>query len=51
MSQSLLLFFVLVQAIIFKLLKSVKIGYNKARQESITKELSEIVGGAMALEG
>jgi F-type H+-transporting ATPase subunit gamma len=34
-----------------ELLKSLKIGYNKARQESITRELSEIVGGAMALEG
>jgi F0F1-type ATP synthase gamma subunit len=26
-----------------------KINYNKARQEAITKELSEIVGGAAAL--
>jgi F-type H+-transporting ATPase subunit gamma len=34
-----------------ELLKALRIGYNKARQESITKELSEIVGGAMALEG
>ncbi len=34
-----------------ELLKTLRIGYNKARQESITKELSEIVGGAMALEG
>ncbi len=28
-----------------------KINYNKARQEAITKELSEIVGGAAALAG
>jgi F-type H+-transporting ATPase subunit gamma len=34
-----------------EILKALKIGYNKARQESITKELSEIVAGAMALEG
>jgi F-type H+-transporting ATPase subunit gamma len=33
-----------------ELLKSLKINYNKARQESITKELLEIVGGAAALE-
>jgi F-type H+-transporting ATPase subunit gamma len=33
------------------MLKDLKITYNKARQESITKELSEIVGGAAALEG
>ena len=33
------------------LLKDLKITYNKARQESITSELSEIVGGAAALEG
>jgi len=33
------------------LLKDLKITYNKARQEAITKELSEIVGGAAALEG
>ena len=31
--------------------KELKITYNKARQEAITKELSEIVGGAAALEG
>lgn len=31
------------------LLSDLKINYNKARQESITKELSEIVGGAAAL--
>jgi F-type H+-transporting ATPase subunit gamma len=34
-----------------ELLKQLKINYNKARQESITKELSEIVGGVAALEG
>lgn len=34
-----------------ELLKSLKISYNKARQEAITKELSEIVGGAAALGG
>jgi len=33
------------------LLKELKISYNKARQEAITKELSEIVGGAAALGG
>ena len=33
------------------LLKELKINYNKARQEAITNELSEIVGGAAALEG
>jgi F-type H+-transporting ATPase subunit gamma len=33
-----------------ELLKVLKIGYNRARQESITKELLEIVGGAAALE-
>ncbi len=33
------------------LIKELKITYNKARQEAITKELSEIVGGAAALEG
>lgn len=32
------------------MLKDLKISYNKARQEAITKELSEIVGGAAALE-
>jgi len=32
------------------MLLQLKISYNKARQESITKELSEIVGGAAALE-
>ncbi|MDF1698232.1 MAG: ATP synthase F1 subunit gamma [Saprospiraceae bacterium] len=34
-----------------ELMKELKISYNKARQEAITKELSEIVGGAAALEG
>jgi len=34
-----------------ELLKDLKISYNKARQEAITKELAEIVGGAAALEG
>jgi F-type H+-transporting ATPase subunit gamma len=33
-----------------EILKNLKINYNKARQEAITKELSEIVGGAAALE-
>jgi len=33
------------------LLKELKINYNKARQEAITRELSEIVGGAAALAG
>lgn len=33
------------------LVKELKISYNKARQEAITKELSEIVGGAAALGG
>ncbi|MFN4081244.1 MAG: ATP synthase F1 subunit gamma [Saprospiraceae bacterium] len=33
-----------------ELLKDLRINYNKARQESITKELLEIVGGAAALE-
>jgi len=33
------------------LLKELKISYNKARQESITNEILEIVGGAAALEG
>jgi F-type H+-transporting ATPase subunit gamma len=32
-----------------ELVKGLKIDYNKARQEAITKELSEIVGGAAAL--
>ena len=34
-----------------ELMRSLKISYNKARQEAITKELSEIVGGAAALGG
>ena len=34
-----------------ELMKDLKITYNKARQEAITSELSEIVGGAAALEG
>ena len=34
-----------------ELIKDLKISYNKARQEAITKELSEIVGGAAALGG
>jgi F-type H+-transporting ATPase subunit gamma len=34
-----------------EMLKELKITYNKARQEAITRELSEIVGGAAALEG
>jgi len=34
-----------------ELLKELRINYNKARQEAITKELSEIVGGAAALNG
>lgn len=33
-----------------ELLQELKISYNKARQEAITRELSEIVGGAAALE-
>lgn len=33
------------------LLKELRITYNKARQEAITRELSEIVGGAAALGG
>ena len=34
-----------------ELMKDLKKTYNKARQEAITKELSEIVGGAAALAG
>lgn len=34
-----------------EILKELRINYNKARQEAITRELSEIVGGAAALEG
>jgi F-type H+-transporting ATPase subunit gamma len=33
-----------------ELIRELKISYNKARQEAITKELSEIVGGAAAME-
>lgn len=33
------------------LIKDLKIMYNKARQEAITSEISEIVGGAAALQG
>jgi len=32
------------------LLKELKLSYNKARQEAITAEILEIVGGAAALE-
>lgn len=31
--------------------RELKIAYNKARQEAITREISEIVGGVAALEG
>ena len=34
-----------------EMLGELRVNYNKARQEAITKELSEIVGGAAALEG
>jgi F-type H+-transporting ATPase subunit gamma len=34
-----------------EMLGDLRINYNKARQEAITKELSEIVGGAAALAG
>lgn len=34
-----------------ELLKSLKISYNRARQAAITTELTEIVGGAAALQG
>ena len=33
-----------------EMLKMLKINYNKARQEAITAEISEIVGGVAALE-
>ena len=33
------------------MLRDLRINYNKARQEAITTELGEIVGGAAALEG
>ncbi len=34
-----------------ELLRDLRISYNKARQEAITSEISEIVGGAAALTG
>lgn len=34
-----------------EMVKELKVNYNKARQEAITKELSEIVGGAAAMGG
>lgn len=34
-----------------ELIKALKIEYNRARQAAITKEISEIVGGAAALSG
>jgi len=34
-----------------ELLKDLRLSYNKARQEAITQEIMEIVGGAAALEG
>lgn len=34
-----------------ELLKDLRISFNKARQESITNEISEIVGGVAALQG
>ncbi len=34
-----------------ELIRELRIEYNKARQAAITKELSEIIGGANALEG
>ncbi|PPK86289.1 ATP synthase F1 subcomplex gamma subunit [Neolewinella xylanilytica] len=34
-----------------ELLRDLRISYNKARQEAITNEILEIVGGAAALEG
>ncbi len=33
-----------------ELIKELKVTYNKARQEAITREISEIVGGAAALD-
>ncbi|MBK8489787.1 MAG: ATP synthase F1 subunit gamma [Saprospirales bacterium] len=33
-----------------EIMRDLRISYNKARQEAITRELSEIVGGAAALE-
>ena len=34
-----------------EILRDLRTSYNKARQEAITREISEIVGGAAALEG
>ena len=34
-----------------ELLFSLRLAYNQARQASITREISEIVGGVAALEG
>jgi F-type H+-transporting ATPase subunit gamma len=34
-----------------ELLKAFRLAYNQARQAAITNEISEIVGGAAALEG
>ncbi|MCB0689422.1 MAG: F0F1 ATP synthase subunit gamma, partial [Saprospiraceae bacterium] len=34
-----------------EILRDLRITYNKARQEAITSEISEIVGGAAALGG
>ena len=34
-----------------ELLRELRISFNKARQETITNEISEIVGGVAALEG
>jgi F-type H+-transporting ATPase subunit gamma len=34
-----------------ELIKSLQLSYNQARQAAITTELSEIVGGAAALNG
>lgn len=34
-----------------EMVRELRISYNKARQEAITREISEIVGGAAALEG
>jgi len=34
-----------------KLIEELQLEYNKARQASITREISEIVGGAAAVSG
>jgi F-type H+-transporting ATPase subunit gamma len=34
-----------------ELLRSLRLAYNQARQAAITREISEIVGGAAALQG